>query len=501
MKASVLIEENPYASVTVPYISINPTPRFLEGPTLEYTPYTLLLDIGWISILLIIGNALRNRIKLLQSLLLPAPITAGLIGLLLGPEALGLIGWSDQMGTYTTILIAVVFASMAYSMDVGGSVASGARNMWGYSTSMFMGQWGLFVLLGLYLFAPLFGTEPWFGMMLPVGFVGGFGTAAAVGSSLGEIGVAEASSIGFTSATVGTLVAIVGGVIVANWGIRKGKATELQGDLPEDLRTGYIRHEADRPSIGKATTNPSSIEPLALHGGFIIFTVLIAYLLNGVIKDQWPNVSIPLFAMSFVIGLIGRMIMRAAGRENFLDRETITTISGAATDYMIAFGIASIVPAALAGYWQALVLMFVLGTVFCVVWMLWAGPLFFGEYWLERGIFGWGWATAAVATGIALLKMVDPKLKSGTLNEYGVAYVGFAPFEIGMTILAPIAVIAGFTTAFGWGSFAIAVAVLVAAFALKWVPAEKHGTAWKTRDEVAGDGDGGITRGKLINSD
>ncbi|WP_291313971.1 sodium/glutamate symporter [Corynebacterium sp. UBA2622] len=468
---------------------------------MEYTPYTLLLDIGWISILLIVGNALRNRIKLLQSLLLPAPITAGLIGLVLGPEVAGVIDWSDQMGTYTTILIAVVFASMAYSMDLGGSVASGARNMWGYSTSMFMGQWGLFVLLGLYLFAPLFGTEPWFGMMLPVGFVGGFGTAAAVGSSLGEIGVADASSIGFTSATVGTLVAIVGGVIVANWGIRKGKATELQGKLPEDLRTGYIGNLDDRPSIGKATTNPSSIEPLALHGGFIIFTVLIAYLANSAIKDQWSNVSIPLFAMSFIVGLVGRILLRATGRHEFLDKETITTISGAATDYMIAFGIASIVPAALAGYWQALVLMFVLGTIFCVAWMLWAGPLFFGEYWLERGIFGWGWATAAVATGIALLKMVDPKLKSGTLNEYGVAYVGFAPFEIGMTILAPIAVIAGFTTAFGWASFAIAVAVLVVAFALKWVPADKHGTAWKTRGEVLGGPDGGITRAKLINSD
>ncbi|WP_181896931.1 sodium/glutamate symporter [Corynebacterium senegalense] len=468
---------------------------------MEYTPYTLLLDIGWISILLIIGNALRNRLRILQALLLPAPITAGLIGLLLGPEVLGLINWSDKIGAYTTILIAVVFASMAYSMEMGGSVASGARNMWGYSTAMFMGQWGIFVLLGLYLFAPLFGTEPWFGMMLPVGFVGGFGTAAAVGSSLEEIGFAEASSIGFTSATVGTLVAIVGGVIVANWGIRKGKATELQGKLPDDLRTGYIGNLDERPSIGKATTNPSSIEPLALHGGFIIFTVLIAYMLNGLIKDQWPNVSIPLFAMSFVVGLVGRLLLRATGRGDFLDRDTITTISGAATDYMIAFGIASIVPAALAGYWQALVLMFVLGTIFCVVWMLWAGPLFFGEYWLERGIFGWGWATAAVATGIALLKMVDPKLKSGTLNEYGVAYVGFAPFEIGMTILAPIAVIAGFTTGFGWASFAIAVAVIVVAYALKWVPADKHGTAWKTRHEVFGSDDGGITRGKLINND
>lgn len=443
---------------------------------MDYTPYTLLSDIGWISILLIVGNVLRNRLKVLQALLLPAPITAGLIGLVLGQEVLGVINWSDQVGTYTTLLIAVVFASMAYSMELGGSVASGARNMWGYSTAMFMGQWGLFILLGLYFFAPLFGTEPWFGMMLPVGFVGGFGTAAAVGSSLEEIGIAEASSIGFTSATVGTLVAIVGGVIVANWGIRKGKATELRGELPEDLRTGYIAAEDERPSIGRATTNPSSIEPLALHAGFILFTVLIAYAVNSWIKGMWPNVSIPLFAMSFVIGLLGRGLLILFKRPNYLDRETISTVSGAATDFMIAFGIASIIPAALAGYWQALVVMFVLGTIFCVVWMLWAGPLFFGEQWLERGIFGWGWATAAVATGIALLKMVDPKLKSGTLNEYGVAYVGFAPFEIGMTILAPIAIIAGFVVPFGWVVTAIAVGVVIMAFAFKWVPAKKHGS-------------------------
>ncbi len=251
-----------------------------KGAAVDYTPYTLLTDIGWISILLIIGNVLRNRLKVLQALLLPAPITAGLLGLILGQEVLGVIHWSDQVGTYTTLLIAVVFASMAYSMNLGGSVASGARNMWGYSTAMFMGQWGIFILLGLYFFAPFFGTEPWFGMMLPVGFVGGFGTAAAVGSALEDIGIAEASSIGFTSATVGTLVAIVGGVIVANWGIRKGKATELRGTLPEDLRTGYIAAESERPSIGRATTNPSSIEPLALHAGFILITVLIAYTVN-----------------------------------------------------------------------------------------------------------------------------------------------------------------------------------------------------------------------------
>ena len=73
---------------------------------MEFTPYTLLTDIGWISVLLIVGNILRNRLKVLQALLLPAPITAGLLGLLLGDEILGVIHWSDQVGTYTTLLIA-----------------------------------------------------------------------------------------------------------------------------------------------------------------------------------------------------------------------------------------------------------------------------------------------------------------------------------------------------------------------------------------------------------
>lgn len=441
---------------------------------MEFTSYDLLVDVGWISVLLIIGNILRQRVRVLQQLLLPAPITAGLIGLILGPEVLALVPFSDEIGDYTTILIAVVFASMAYSMDLGGSVAKGARNMWAFSTTMFMFQWGLFVLAGIYLFKPVFGTEDWFGMMLPVGFVGGFGTAAAFGSALEDTaGAAAASSLGFTAATVGTLVAIIGGVIVSNWGIRKGKATELQGDLPKELRSGYIEDEAERPSIGKATTNPSSIEPLALNGGFVVFTVLVAYMVKGLISSQWENVSIPLFALAFVIGFIGRGLLRLFKKPNYLDKDTVSAISGAATDYMIAFGIASIAPAALAAYWQALVLLFILGTIFCLFYLLVMAPLYFGEQWIERGIFGWGWATAAVATGIALLKMVDPKLKSGTLNEYGVAYVGFGPFEIGMNILAPIAVLASFTGPFGWVSTVVAVGILVASFALKWVPVKK----------------------------
>lgn len=440
---------------------------------MDFTPYDLMVDVGLISVLMIVGTFMRRHFQWFRRLLIPAPITAGLLALGLGPQALGIMPFSDSLSTYSTILIAVVFAAMPYSMTFASGSFTKARNMWAYSTSMFLGQWGIFILLGAFVFAPLFGTPDWFGMMLPVGFVGGFGTAAAVGGALDSVGMEAASSLGFTAATLGTLAAIVGGIIFANWGIRTGRTNTLPEKLPWELRSGEITDEDKQPSIGKATTNPSSIEPLALHVGFITVTVMIAYFLKQWLESIFPQLTIPLFALSFVVGVGGRIFLRVINRPKYLDAQTVRSISGASTDYLIAFGIASIVPSAVAGYLVPLLILFAAGVVYCTLIFFLSSPLYFGDEWLERGIFGWGWATASVATGIALLKIVDPDLKSGTLDDYGVAYVGFAPFEIGMNILAPIAVLAGFLSGLGGAVLVVAVGVFVVPFFLGWMP--NHG--------------------------
>lgn len=124
----------------------------------------------------------------------------------------------------------------------------------------------------------------------------------------------------------------------------------------------------------------------------------------------------------------------------------------------------------MASYAVPLAVMFVVGIIYCTLYFFVASPVFFGEKWLERGIFGWGWATAAVATGIALLKIVDPKLESGALDEYGIAYVGYAPIEIAVNIFAPIAVIAGFTMGFGAITTVAAIVIFAVPFVLGWLP-------------------------------
>lgn len=409
------------------------------------------MDIGWISLLLIIGNLMRRFIPWFQKLLIPAPITAGLLGLLLGPNALGIIQFSEHFGDYATILIAAVFGALPFTMDFDAKVRQRARTMWSYSVGMYLTQWGFFALLGVLLFAPLFNTPDWFGIMLPVGFVGGFGVAAAVGGALDSAGMAEATSLGFTAAAVGMFSAIVGGVIFARWGSKKGHTNELPAldKLPEDMRTGIISLPGQRPSVGRATTSPSSIEPIALHVAALAVTLFLANILTNWVNDAFPALSFPLFAMAFLVGLAGVGVLHLIKAPHYLDTKLMGSVSGASTDFLVAVGIASIVPAVVATYIVPLIILFVVGLAFCLVLFFYVAPRIFEHGWFERAVFSWGWATASVATGIAVLKIVDPEQKSGTLEEFGMAYVGFAPFEIAAAIIAPIAIIAGLVWLFG----------------------------------------------------
>lgn len=77
--------------------------------------------------------------------------------------------------------------------------------------------------------------------------------------------------------------------------------------------------------------------------------------------------------------------------------------------------------------------------------------------WFERQLFTWGWATGAVATGIALLRIVDPKLNSRTLEDFSLAYLPVIPVEVAAVTFAPLLVLGGAAWAVVgiWGAIAV----------------------------------------------
>ena len=119
----------------------------------QFTPWTLFTDLGFISILLLVGKFIRVKVKLIQQLFIPPSLIAGLLGLAFGPNGLGWIPLSNDLGTYAAILIALVFGALPLSSPNVSmkEVAKRVGPMWAYAQVGMLLQWALVGLFGLYV--------------------------------------------------------------------------------------------------------------------------------------------------------------------------------------------------------------------------------------------------------------------------------------------------------------------------------------------------------------
>lgn len=66
----------------------------------DFTPWTLLIDVGIISILLLLGKLMRAKVRFIQRFFIPPSLLAGFMALIFGPEVLGWLPLSSNTGTY-----------------------------------------------------------------------------------------------------------------------------------------------------------------------------------------------------------------------------------------------------------------------------------------------------------------------------------------------------------------------------------------------------------------
>lgn len=234
---------------------------------MEFNVYSLLLDLMWASIFLFVAKLLREKIKLLQSLFIPVSLLAGFIGLAMGQNGFGVISYSSGFGSYSGLLIIAVFVSIGlrgFNFSKGGWKTNFDR-IGSYYCQRNIGwafQYAVPIIFSMLVLKKLFPElNPAFGMLIPAGFQGGHGTAAALGQTLGSLGWVDATDLGMTSATVGILTGIFGGIALIKIGTRKGytKFVKDFSQLPEDMRTGLIKKE-NRPPMGYETVSPMAID-------------------------------------------------------------------------------------------------------------------------------------------------------------------------------------------------------------------------------------------------
>jgi glutamate:Na+ symporter, ESS family len=115
------------------------------------------------------------------------------------------------------------------------------------------------------------------------------------------------------------------------------------------------------------------------------------------------------------------------------------SIAGVSLDVVVITALASISLTVIGGNLGTFLILSVLGILWNVLIFLWFAPRIFPDYWFEKGIGDMGQSMGVTATGILLLRMVDPDNSSGAFESFAYKQLFFEPIVGGglFTAAAP----------------------------------------------------------------
>lgn len=429
--------------------------------------YDLLVDVAFASVLILIGQYLRAKVRFFQQFFIPASLIAGFMGLALGNQVLNLVPFTKSIGSYPGVLIILVFTIVGLNgfskgkSDTAGAVLKRVTSFQLYRFVIYFIQFAFPIAVTLTLLKWLVpDINPGFGILMASGFTGGHGTAAAVGKTFADLGWAEASDIGMTFATIGILSGIFGGLAFIKWGTKKGYTAYIKDFkfISGDMKTGLISKE-NRSSLGNETISSVSLDTLCFHLALIMALSGLGYLLNTKVLAAYVLKGIPDFTISFILGLAFFLIFNKTKIYDYVDTRINSRISGTATDFLVFFGVASIKLSVVVEYAIPLIVLTFCGFICVFLGMIPLGYRMNKESWFERSLFCYGYSTGVFAIGFVLLRIVDPENKSKTVEDTAMSpFLNF--LEVAFWSLIPAALLAGQ----GWTVVAIVTAATVACF-------------------------------------
>lgn len=443
-----------------------------------------------IGLLLLAAKMLKARMPLLEKLFIPSSIVAGLLGLLAGSPLFG--SWRAEPGpgglwpaetmavwrSLPGLLISVVFAALFL-----GKPIPGLREIWNRAgPQMAFGQtlaWGQYVVgigLTMLVLTPLYGMSPLAGALIEISFEGGHGTAAGMADTFRELGFPEGADIALGLATVGLVSGVVIGVIMINWAARRRVITpggkvrlgDLAGADADEL-------EEMKELQGVKEVQGDGTDPLSIHLGVVGLAIGIGWLIKELLlwieALSWGGPQgvviikyVPLFPLAMIGGVIVQLVVDRSGQGHHISRRLMNRISGTALDFTIVAALGSLSTGALGANLGPFFLLGLAGIVWNVACLVWLAPRIIPLNWFERGIGDFGQSTGVTVTGILLMRMADPKNKSGALESFGYKQMLFEPIVGGglftaasMPLIAefgpmPVLILTGGVTLF-WMAF------------------------------------------------
>lgn len=417
--------------------------------TWDYDFWSAIVQIGILLVAIMVGNVLRKTIPFVRKSLLPSAVIGGLIifAFKFIPAVNKFIDTKFMEGLAYHCL-ALGFISIALKTDSNRSDGTGIVIKTGaivVSTYLVQGVVGLVVTILLSLV--MSNVLPASGILLALGFGQGPGQALNFGSVYEGYGFAGGKSFGLTIATVGFLVACIGGVIYLNILKRKKRLLDAEsGEFTETVE------EAIAPNDIPLT---ESIDKFTVQVAFVLGTYLLTFLVmfgltavidTGILGKFGENTLKPLiWGFNFLFGtlfaLLVKQMMFLLRRKNIVKKDYINNfllnrVSGFVFDIMILAGISAIEISAVKELLLPLFVVCALGTAATFAYLNFVCKRIYPTYRYQAMVSLFGMLTGTASTGIILLREIDPKFSTPAANNLIMQSVPAMCFGFPMLLLA-----------------------------------------------------------------
>lgn len=423
------------------------------------TVKTFLSDMLLLSVFMLIGFFVREKVKPLQKLFLPSSLIGGLILLILGPQLLNVIAVPESFSGLPSALIDVVMASLVFGVSFNREKIASYLDYTCVPMTAYGMQMAVGALLGFLLTKLWPGLPEGWGVMGVFSFHGGHGTAAAAAATFEKLGIDGNMAVGMVLSTFGLIVAMLVGMALVNFGVRRGWATYVKEPKAQPAHFyGGILPEEKRTATGHTVTTGISINHLALQGAWLLSALFLGRKLFDVVSLAAPAIGeLPSVLRGVFGGAVLWQLLKMTKLDKYVDLKTIKLISGFLLEIVVFTAMATLDVEFVSTYIVPILVYTLVIVVLTVPIILFSAYRFCKNEWFEKAMMAFGAATGNTSTGLALVRAVDPDSQSSAGDTHGVyttltcwkdAFVGLTPVWIlsgvGLTMGVGIALMVGF---------------------------------------------------------
>ena len=399
---------------------------------------------------LLVANALKKAIPVLEASLIPTSVLAGIILLvfsmiydqfvpvkLFDSKLFGENGYAYlEMITYHTLALGFIAGSLK---TTGGKLSkkraaeifnTGVTTV---STYLVQGVVGMGITVIVALMLPGFFKAA--GLLLPFGYGQGTGQAMNYGNIYEtQFGFAGGKSFGLTVAALGFLSASIGGVIHLN-------ILKKRGYIKSKKSQEGIITENEIQSLDEIPMQ-ESIDKFTIQVALIVLSYLLAYVLMWLLGNILPGMKAVIYGFNFLLGVLAATLVKAVlnglkkkgiAKREYTNNFLLTRASNFFYDIMVVAGIAAIRLDLIDDYWGILIILGIAGLVVTYAYNRVIVNVLFKEYKEEQFLAMFGMLTGTASTGVILLREIDGDFKTPVSDN--LVYQNFPAIAFGFPIM------------------------------------------------------------------